>query len=1205
MKILYNKIFCMGMTVFLTACGGEEASVNDTDPVTGTPDTTSQEVQGFEVTLHQQLITSCGSCHGDNGDNSSLFAVTDSQAAYNRIASRSLVNFTTPSSSTFVSQMNNNHNCGASCGSLATAFTQSITDWADYLGIAVSEPEPISLGVQEKAFAETLYPIMESNCAGCHDEFASDTTRLTPKIAHTDIGTAHAVIQSLNLVNLESPNNSRLVSRILGEHACWSNDCQSDSVVISQAIQDWQELLTGDDLPVVDPTPPATDPIIRLPGGSAEENLNAFAETIWPIVTTNCASCHNGGIPLPEFAHEDKQVAYEALIDNDLADIDDAPGSLLVTYLRDKLHNCWPDTSACEANANTMEAAIANWKQLAENPVDTTDPTVPTQNSAPVAGDDSYQSQEGLVFITPIVTLNDADVDETDTLIITSVDSLSAEGATIVDNGNGTFTYTPVDGFSGTDTFDYVISDDDGLEDSATVTIDVIPNRGVIAVDDEVSANQNAGTVFLSNLLDNDILTNVASTRIVSTDPTSEAGGALRIQGNQVAYSVPAGFSGDDTFTYSITDEVSFSTAKVTVNVNSAAIAVSDAEYTFTGNTLVTGNVLKNDIDFDGDTLTVLGLEVNGTAGQVTNNGDGTFEYVPVDGVTQDKFSYIASDGRGGVSTADVFINIIDPIVGDDDRFLQFLNQTNPSAEENANTAQLYYNTIDPSGLRFTLDGFQELNGFDVGADAKTIYVNNNDLGFTRRMFIRANKEEDTVASFVENYANIADALKSDQENDRSGLIATVGMEYNVAPGVDTSDKTAERYTTFYAWGPDNNRILAADLDGRGAKFLPGLCLTCHGGLTKSALGGAYRDQGKTGAGFIPWDIDTFLFEDATGSVPVEQDEFKVFNQTVLLTDPGDGVIETIHDWYGGEEMPSETFFGEAVPEGWRQNGEVVQLYTQVIRPFCRACHAQQGTEAQSDLDFSTYEKFMTYRDRIEVAVFDEGTMPLALQTSGNFFLNDLPAEILAKAIGSNRVLEPFDAADTDVVLPGRPIANAGPSRLAGIGTVELNGSASLFTGGDSSHFWELTTKPANSDAELEDPTSAQTSFFADLPGEYRARLIVNDDLDVTPPSPPSEIVIVVKADLIQSSFSNDIIPALAACAGCHKGFDNPRFDNTGILFQNAIEYINLNDIENSKLLTKPLGHNHGGGVVPGYETKSSPDYQAVLRWIAEGANDN
>ncbi|MEV0894089.1 Ig-like domain-containing protein [Promicromonospora sp. NPDC050262] len=69
------------------------------------------------------------------------------------------------------------------------------------------------------------------------------------------------------------------------------------------------------------------------------------------------------------------------------------------------------------------------------------------------------------------------DIDGNDTIPEGStgwaVDETSTEGGTVVDNGDGTVTYTPPAGFTGTDTFTYRVTGPDGVEVEATVTVTV------------------------------------------------------------------------------------------------------------------------------------------------------------------------------------------------------------------------------------------------------------------------------------------------------------------------------------------------------------------------------------------------------------------------------------------------------------------------------------------------------------------------------------------------------------------------------------------------------------------------------------------------------------------------------------------------------------------------------------------------------------
>ena len=93
--------------------------------------------------------------------------------------------------------------------------------------------------------------------------------------------------------------------------------------------------------------------------------------------------------------------------------------------------------------------------------------TVQVLNRAPVAVNDTANTTKGVATIITVLA-NDSDPDK-DPLTVVSL-TQPASGA-IVLNANGTITYTPKKGFSGTDSFTYKASDGSALSNVATVTI--------------------------------------------------------------------------------------------------------------------------------------------------------------------------------------------------------------------------------------------------------------------------------------------------------------------------------------------------------------------------------------------------------------------------------------------------------------------------------------------------------------------------------------------------------------------------------------------------------------------------------------------------------------------------------------------------------------------------------------------------------------
>ena len=129
--------------------------------------------------------------------------------------------------------------------------------------------------------------------------------------------------------------------------------------------------------------------------------------------------------------------------------------------------------------------------------------TVQGSNDGPVASDDSLSgTEDGTITFTASDLLgNDSDVDG-DSLSISGFDQ--PEHGTIVDNGDGSFTFTPDENWNGETDFTYTVSDGQGGTDTATVNITVDGvNDGPVANDDTATATEDGGAVQI-NVLDND-----------------------------------------------------------------------------------------------------------------------------------------------------------------------------------------------------------------------------------------------------------------------------------------------------------------------------------------------------------------------------------------------------------------------------------------------------------------------------------------------------------------------------------------------------------------------------------------------------------------------------------------------------------------------------------------------------------------------------
>ena len=190
-----------------------------------------------------------------------------------------------------------------------------------------------------------------------------------------------------------------------------------------------------------------------------------------------------------------------------------------------------------------------------------TDPNDPASNSVAAVADSASTEMDTDVEIPVLV--NDYDP-ENDDFNVTDVNASSEHGGTIVDNGDGTVTYTPDTGFVGNDTFEYEITDENGNTDIAIVTVtvvdpaaDPVPN----AVADAESTDIDVPVTI--DVLDNDTHPNNNGEERNITAFTQPANGVVTLDDagtpgdpsdDLLVYTPNPGFDGHDTFMYTITD---------------------------------------------------------------------------------------------------------------------------------------------------------------------------------------------------------------------------------------------------------------------------------------------------------------------------------------------------------------------------------------------------------------------------------------------------------------------------------------------------------------------------------------------------------------------------------------------------------------------------------------------------------------------------
>ena len=329
-----------------------------------------------------------------------------------------------------------------------------------------------------------------------------------------------------------------------------------------------------------------------------------------------------------------------------------------------------------------------------------------------VANDDAFFGYIG-EEITGNVLTNDSDP-EGDAISVIS-NTQPANGSVTV-AADGSLTYTPNPDFSGADQFTYTIEDANGAQDTATVYISVDPsdNGGntILAINDINDTFE--GQPVSGDVGTNDENPDGPADSEVYTVLTQPASGSLVFNADGTyTYTPNDGFIGEDTFSYEVCDGGSpqaCDSADVIIqvlpiedelDVNEPPVANDDTAITESG-VPATGNVLVNDFDPDGDTITVTS-NTQPTNGSVTVNPDGTFTYTPEPGfVGEDSFEYtVCDDGEPqecatGTVTIEVTPDSGNTTVANDDAYFGLIDA--------AITGNVLDNDFDPEGQTQQVD---------------------------------------------------------------------------------------------------------------------------------------------------------------------------------------------------------------------------------------------------------------------------------------------------------------------------------------------------------------------------------------------------------------------------------------------------------------------------------------------------------------------
>ena len=363
-----------------------------------------------------------------------------------------------------------------------------------------------------------------------------------------------------------------------------------------------------------------------------------------------------------------------------------------------------------------------------------------------------------------------------------------------------TATYTPANGFSGTDSFTYTASDGSATSSAATVTITVVP-------DNAAPVAQNTSAVTLEDTsIDITLLAADADSDPLTFAVTQPTNGTVTLIGTTASYTPDANFNGSDSFTFTANDgTVNSNTATVSITVNAVndVPVVADAILATDEDTAAT--LTLSGTDADGDALTFAVTQP--TNGTVTLSGS-TATYTPNAGYFgTDSFTYTANDGTADSNTGTVTVTVNSvndaPVVAD---------AILATDEDTAATLTLSGTDADGDALTFAVT--QPANGTVTLSGTTASYTPNANFNGSDSFTFTAN--DGTVNS---NTATVSITVNpvNDAPTANPGTASTVEGQ-GVAFNLSGSDPDGDALTYTISTQPSNGTVIQS---GASVSYLP------------------------------------------------------------------------------------------------------------------------------------------------------------------------------------------------------------------------------------------------------------------------------------------------------------------------------------------------------------------------------------------------
>lgn len=267
----------------------------------------------------------------------------------------------------------------------------------------------------------------------------------------------------------------------------------------------------------------------------------------------------------------------------------------------------------------------------------------------PTANNDTATMDEDGNQITINVLANDTPGETGGVLTVTAVGTPDHGGTVAIGSAGANVVYKPAANFNGTEKFTYTVKEAGGRSATATVTVTVNSvNDPPTANDDTFEVLKSSSANTLAVLANDSTAPDTGETLTITAVTQGNQGGTVQIAADNlsVIYTPAAGFKGDETFTYTVSDGHG-GTDQATVTIHVLPFARDDTFDVPKNSTAQTLAVLANDLTpISGQTLTITAA-TQGSHGTVNvATGGGSVTYTPAaDFVGDDTFTYTISAG--------------------------------------------------------------------------------------------------------------------------------------------------------------------------------------------------------------------------------------------------------------------------------------------------------------------------------------------------------------------------------------------------------------------------------------------------------------------------------------------------------------------------------------------------------------------------------